>query len=81
LRESATEGFTAATQQMIDHFDGALTTFESDVREGKANVKVVSNHGKPTSGGGGSLDWLALLFLMSITVGAAVEPGRRGDRL
>ena len=50
LRETATDGFTAATRQMIDHFDGALTVFESDVREGKANVKVVSNHGKPTGG-------------------------------
>ena len=71
LRESAAEGFNAATQQMIDHFDGALTAFEADVREGKANVKVVSNHGKPSSsggggGGGGSIDWLALLFLASV---------------
>jgi rhombotail lipoprotein len=71
MRETATEGFTAATQQMIDHFDGALTVFESDVREGKANVKVVSNHGKPTSGGGGSIDWLALLFVVSVAAGAA----------
>jgi rhombotail lipoprotein len=71
LRETATEGFSVATQQMIDHFDGALTTFESDVREGKANVKVVSNHGKATSGGGGSIDWLALLFLMSVATGTA----------
>jgi rhombotail lipoprotein len=35
LRETATEGFSVATQQMIDHFDGALTTFESDVREAR----------------------------------------------
>jgi hypothetical protein len=54
---------------MIDHFDGALTAFEADVREGKANVKVVSNHGKPSSGGGGSIDWLALLFLASVATG------------
>ena len=75
LRETAAEGFGVATQQMIDHFDGALTAFESDVREGKANVRVVSNHGKPTSGGGGgSIDWLALLFLIPITAAAA---GRR----
>jgi rhombotail lipoprotein len=70
LRETATEGFTAATQQMIENFDGALTTFESDVREGKANVKVVSNHGKPSSGGG-SIDWLALLFLTLVTAATA----------
>jgi rhombotail lipoprotein len=72
LRETAAEGFTAATQQMIDHFDGALTAFESDVREGKANVKVVSNHGKPTSGGG-SIDWLALLFLVPIAAATAMR--------
>jgi rhombotail lipoprotein len=85
LREAATEGFTAATQQMIDHFDGALTAFESDVREGKANVKVVSNHGRPSSGGG-SADWLALLFLMAVATGAAKRRGhthqnRRDQRL
>lgn len=50
---------------MIEHFDGALTTFESDVREGKANVKVVSNHGKPTSGGG-SFSWLSVLLLLPL---------------
>jgi rhombotail lipoprotein len=71
LRETASEGFSVATQQMIDHFDSALTAFESDVREGKANVKVVSNHGKPSSGGGGSIDWLALLFLLSMAASAA----------
>jgi rhombotail lipoprotein len=72
LREASTQGFTAATAQMIDHFDGALTAFESDVREGKANVKVVSNHGKPTSGGG-SLDWLTLLCLVPIVSVAAMR--------
>ena len=76
LRESAAEGFNAATQQMIDHFDGALTAFEADVREGKANVKVVSNHGRPSSGGGGSIDWLALLFLASVATEVAQ---RRSD--
>jgi rhombotail lipoprotein len=74
LRESTAQGFNAATQQMIDHFDSALTAFESDVREGKANVKVVSNHGKPSFGGGGTIDWLALLFLIPIAVAGA---GRR----
>src|ERR1700677_1609723 len=71
LRETATEGFSAATQQMIDHFDSALTVFESDVREGKANVRVVSNRGRQTSGGGGSIDWLVLLFLLPMAASAA----------
>jgi rhombotail lipoprotein len=81
LRESTAEGFTAATQQMIDHFDSALTAFESDVREGKANVKVVSNHGKPSygGGGGGSLDWPALLFLIPIAARSAIRRTRRSD--
>jgi rhombotail lipoprotein len=79
LRETATEGFSVATQQMIDHFDGALTTFESDVREGKANVRVVSNHGKPTSGGGGSLDWLTLLFLLFVVTTRCTRPRRLSE--
>jgi hypothetical protein len=54
------------------------TEFESDVREGKANVKVVSNHGKPSSGGGGgSIDWLAVLFLMSVATSGRVHDFRR----
>jgi rhombotail lipoprotein len=68
LREASAKGFAAATAQMIDHFDGALTAFESDVRDGKANVKVVSNHGKPTSGGGGAVDWQLLLLLLPLTL-------------
>ncbi|HEY0747640.1 MAG TPA: rhombotarget lipoprotein [Steroidobacteraceae bacterium] len=70
LRETATEGFSAATHQMIDHFDGALTTFENDVHEGKANVKVVSNHrgSMMGGGGGGSLTWWAVLVLLPLTL-------------
>jgi rhombotail lipoprotein len=67
LREASTRGFDAATSQMIEHFDGALTAFEADVREGKANVKVVSNNGRPTSGGG-SIGWLFLLALLPLTI-------------
>jgi len=52
---------------MIEHFDSALTAFEADVREGKANVKVVSNNGKPTAGGG-SMDLLMLLALLPLTI-------------
>ena len=43
LRDASALGFNAATQQMIDQFDTALTKFEADVREGKTNVKIVSN--------------------------------------
>jgi rhombotail lipoprotein len=67
LREDSAKGFDAATSQMIEHFDSALTAFEADVREGKANVKIVSNHGRP-SGGGGSMGWLSLLALLPLTI-------------
>jgi rhombotail lipoprotein len=67
LREDSAKGFDAATAQMIEHFDSALTAFEADVREGKANVKVVSNNGKPT-GGGGSIDLLMLLGLLPLAI-------------
>jgi hypothetical protein len=39
------------------------------VREGKSNVQIVSNNGKPVhggSGGTGSIDWLALMFLVPL---------------
>ena len=69
LREASAQGFAAATAQMIDHFDSALTAFESEVREGKANVKVVSNHGKPVGGGGlGAVDWQLLLLLLPLAL-------------
>ena len=74
LRQASTQGFDLATRQMIDHFDGALTHFEADVREGKSNVQIVSDNGKPVhggSGGVGSMDWLALLFLVPLTFAAA----------
>jgi len=83
LREDATAGFTAATQAMIEHFDGALTKFESDVRDGKANVRVVSNQ-RASGGGGGSLGWLFLLGLLPLAIARArsvrpdlaFDPGR-----
>jgi len=52
LRAASAQGFNAATGQMIEHFDTALTQFESDVREGKANVKVISDNRNPGAGGG-----------------------------
>ncbi len=69
LRQAAAQGYDAATQQMIEHFDDALTHFETTVRDGHSNVQIVSNHGKPVgsgSGGMGSIDWLAILFLVPL---------------
>lgn len=78
MRDTARDGFTAATEQMIEHFDGALTRFEADVHEGKANVKVVSDHGKPT-GGGGSLDWDLLAALVSLALADIILERHRKD--
>ena len=56
-READIAGFSAATNQMLDHFDSALTEFEADVRSGTAPVRVVSkNAGGGSGGGGGALD-------------------------
>jgi rhombotail lipoprotein len=67
LRDAGKGGFDAATEQMIEHFDGALRKFESDVHEGKANVTVASDRGG-SIGGGGSFDWLTLLALLPFAV-------------
>jgi rhombotail lipoprotein len=67
LREAAVDGFTEATRQMIDHFDSALTAFEGEVRDGKANVRVVSNQ-RGGGGGGGTLDWEFLLALLPLSM-------------
>jgi rhombotail lipoprotein len=74
LRQAAALGYDAATQRMIQHFDDALTHFESEVHEGRSNVQIVSNNGKAVnggSGGAGSIDWLALIFLVPLAMAAA----------
>jgi len=76
-REAGVAGFTAATAQMIEHFDSALTQFEADVRAGKANVRIVSRGGlvhTSSSGGGGAFTWGWLLALLPI-----VAIGKRRD--
>ena len=65
LRDAARGGYDAAIGQMMDHFDDALRKFESDVHEGKAHVKVVSNRG---IGGGGALDWFSLIAMLPLVV-------------
>jgi len=50
---------------MIDHFDAALTRFETDVRAGKANVRVVNRVSAGSAHGGVgafSWPWIALLL-------------------
>jgi rhombotail lipoprotein len=68
-RDAGVQGFGAATDQMIEHFDVALAHMETEVRAGKANVRVVnkSNNMVPSRGGGGagalSWTWVTLLAL------------------
>jgi len=67
-RQDSARSFDAATTQMIDNCDIALTTFESDVHAGKANVRVVSRDSPRGGGGGagamGSWTLVALLVLV-----------------
>ena len=76
-RGAAAEGYDAATDQMIEHFDTALTKFEADVRSGKAAVKVVhknqaGNGSADSSGGGrsggGALSWPFILSLLALVI-------------
>ena len=48
IRGAAAQGYDAATNEMIDHFDTALTKFEADVRSGKAPVQVVHKNDAST---------------------------------
>jgi rhombotail lipoprotein len=69
LRTSSDNAFTAATGQMIDHFDAALDQFQAEVRAGKARVRVVSRSGSAgAAGGAGSFGWLDLLLLLPFIV-------------
>ncbi len=68
-RAAGVAGFTAATAQMIEHFDSALTQFEADVRTGRANVRIVSRNSlvpRGSSGGGGAFSWTWLLALLPL---------------
>lgn len=64
LRASGDAGFTAATNQMIGHFDAALDQFQAQVRAGTAGVRVVSRSGSAGGGGTGSFDWIDLMLLL-----------------
>jgi rhombotail lipoprotein len=80
-REAGASGFNAASEQMIQHFDTALTDFEAQVRTGHANVRVVRKDGS----GGGAFTWPWLLALLPLAAARMrvrwQETGmRRGSR-
>jgi rhombotail lipoprotein len=73
-RAASGDGFSNATNALIENFDSALKKFESDVKAGTANVKIVQRNSQrvASSGGGGgggawSFAWLgaftSLIFL------------------
>jgi rhombotail lipoprotein len=75
-REANLTGFSAATDQMIDHFDAALQKFEADVRSGTAPVRVVSKNaaGGSGGGGGGAIDAVFIgLLLLALAQRAAAQ--------
>jgi len=72
-RESRVRGFSTATDQLIENFDAALTKFESDVRAGKANVRVVSQSSGRSGGGSGGGGALGLMGLLGLAVVFAIR--------
>jgi rhombotail lipoprotein len=70
IRLASAASFDAATDQMILHFDSALTAFQTDVHEGRANVHVVarssSGGGGGGGGGGGSISGAELVALATL---------------
>jgi rhombotail lipoprotein len=74
-RQEEAAGFVEAGNQMIEHFDAALTQFESEVRDGTANVRVMARNGQ---GGGGAFGIAELLTLLSIAACGAFRQGQAG---
>jgi rhombotail lipoprotein len=72
IRLASAASFDAATDEMILHFDSALTAFQTDVHEGRANVRVVSRSSTGGgSGGGGAISGAELAALAALLLIAA----------
>jgi len=81
-RRASAAGFTDATDQMLSHFDVALTAFQTDVRNGNANVRVVARSadrraGTGGTGGGGRIDAFDITALLLLVAGARCVPRSR----
>jgi len=70
-REAGDTGFSAASDQMIEHFDAALSGLEAEVRAGHANVHVVRKGVAGGAGGGGALTWPWLALLGALVAARA----------
>ncbi len=68
-RRDGAAGFVEAGNQMIEHFDTALTAFESEVRAGTANVRVVTQNGS----GGGAFGLSEVLILLAVAAWPALR--------
>ena len=80
IRVASAASFDAATADMILHFDSALTAFQTDVHEGKANVRVISRAstgGGGGSGGGGAISGADLATLAALVLIAGRRRARR----
>jgi len=51
-RQSSNDGFSAATDRMVEHFDEALGQFQAQIRDGTSRVRVADKSGKVLNGGG-----------------------------
>lgn len=70
VRMGSSEGFDAATSRMIGNFDAALSAFETDVHQGRANVHVTRRASSDGGGGGaiaiGDIAALSAFLLLSM---------------
>jgi rhombotail lipoprotein len=81
-RKASASGFNDATDQMIEHFDAALTAFQTDVHNGNANVRVISRNTTGTkASGGGALDPLDIAALLLLLVLAKRASGKAGGKM
>ena len=75
-RKAASSGFDAAADQLIEHFDVALTQLEGDIRAGKSTIKL-RHDGASRGGGGGAVGRVTLLGLAALALIAARRRRRR----
>ena len=76
-RATRQRSFSAASDQMIEHFDVALAQFEENVRSGKAQVTVTRRDG---GAGGGSIDAILIVAALGLVTARLRRRGRAATR-